>query len=171
MSDAPPADSDYRFAPGFVSRVVGRLLVLLAVLLGATTLLVALLGLPVWVLLGVAALAVAGVLVTAYLFHRRLAVLHLGADGYRLRLVRGAGVPAASWREVREAVATHHHGMPVVVLKLTDERSTILPVTVLDTYREEFVRDLQRHLQHGQGLRPLQWEDDGPDWSGGPAAL
>jgi hypothetical protein len=57
---------------------------------------------------------------------------------------------------VGEAVTTvTAAGLPVVVLKLTDERTTTIPVTLLAADREEFVRDLQRHLQHGQGLRPL----------------
>ena len=50
-------------------------------------------------LLGVAALFVGGYVIT-----RRLAIVHLGAEGYRVRLVRGAGVRAAAWTDVAEAV-------------------------------------------------------------------
>ena len=42
-----------------------------------------------------------------------------------------------------------------MVLRLREDRSTTIPVTALEGDREEFVRDLQAHLQHGQGLRPL----------------
>ncbi|MEP9362812.1 hypothetical protein ABLE68_07600 [Nocardioides sp. CN2-186] len=152
----PPASpSDYRLAPAVGARVVGGMLVGLAALLFAATALVAVLGLPVdalvvLTLVGVVALFVAGYVITA-----RLAVVHLGAEGYRVRLVRGAGVKAAAWTEVTEAVTASPGGLPVVVLKLTDSRTTTIPVTILAADREEFVRDLQAHLKRGQGLRPL----------------
>ncbi len=153
MSTVSP--SDYRLAPAVGARVVGGLLVGLAALLFAATALVAVLGLPldalvVLTLVGVVALFVAGYVVTA-----RLAIVHLGTEGYRVRLVRGAGVKAAAWTEVAEAVTASPGGLPVVVLKLTDNRTTTIPVTILAVDREDFVRDLQAHLKRGQGLRPL----------------
>jgi hypothetical protein len=42
-----------------------------------------------------------------------------------------------------------------VVLHLRDGRTTTIPVEALAADREEFVRDLQEHLQRGHGLRPL----------------
>ena len=54
-----------------------------------------------------------------------------------------------------EAVTATPQGLPVVVLRLVDGRTTTIPVTLLDVDREQFVRDLQAHLQRGQGLRPL----------------
>lgn len=154
MSTASPS-SDYRLAPAVGARLVGGLLVGLAVLLFAATALVAVLGLPldalvVLTLVGVVALFVAGYVITA-----RLVIVHLGAEGYRVRMVRGAGVKVASWAEVTEAVTASPGGLPVVVLKLTDGRATTIPVTILAVDREEFVRDLQAHLKRGQGLRPL----------------
>ena len=161
MPAAPPPDrsgsatSDYRLAPAVGARVVGGMLVGLAVLLFVATALVALLGLPVdalvvLVLLGVAALFVGGYVVTT-----RLAIVQLGTEGYRVRLVRGAGVRAAAWTDVAEAVTASPDGLPVVVLKLNGGGTTTIPVTILATDREEFVRDLQAHLKRGQGLRPL----------------
>ncbi len=150
-----PADSDYRLASALVVRVVGGLLVALAVLLVLWTVLVAVLGGPVEVLLVVAALGLAGVLAVGYVLTRRLSVVHLGAEGYRVRLIRGVGVAAAPWKQVSEAVTTTVAGSPVVRLRLGDERTTTIPVAVLAVDREEFVRDLQAHLQHGQGRRPL----------------
>lgn len=146
--------SDYRLAPSYGARVVGGLLVLLAVLLFVATALVAV-GLPADLVLVLAALGVAGVLFSGYLLTRRIPVVRLGPDGYRVRLVRGVGVPAAGWKEVGEAVTTSPGGQPVVVLRLVDGRTTTIPVTALAADREEFVRDLQAHLQRGQGLRPL----------------
>lgn len=150
-----PEVSDFRCAPALAARLVGGLLVVLALLLAAVTLLVALVGLPLLVVVLVALVGVVGVLVVGNLLARRLPVVHLGRDGYRVRLIRGAGVAAASWTDVREAVTATHDGLPVVVLRLVDERTTTIPVTVLDVDREEFVRILQVHLQRGQGLTPL----------------
>ncbi len=151
---AAPGVSDYHFAPAVGARAVGALLVLLALLLGVATAIVAVVALPVGVLVLVALLggaAVAGL----HLATRRVPVVRFDAEGYRVRLLRGAGVPQAAWTDVAEAVASTPDGLPVVVLRLTDGRATTIPVTVLDADREQFARDLQAHLQHGHGLRRL----------------
>lgn len=150
-----PEVSQFRCAPGLAARLVGGLLVALAVLLAATTVVVALAGLSLLVVALVAVLGVVGVLVAGNLLARRLPVVHLGREGYRVRLVRGVGTPAAAWTEVREAVTATHDGLPVVEIRLEGERATTIPVSVLDVDREEFVRVLQAHLQRGQGLTPL----------------
>ncbi len=150
-----PQTSDYRLAPAFAARFVGVLLVALAVLLLLVTVLVAVLGLPGVTLLVVVVVGAGATLATAYVIAQRVAVVHLGPEGYRVRLVRGAGVTAAGWHEVEEAVTATPGGVPVVQLRLSGGRSTTIPVHALAVDREEFVRDLQRHLQHGQGLRPL----------------
>ncbi|MFC5493647.1 hypothetical protein [Nocardioides caricicola] len=148
--------SDYRLAPAIGVRFVGGLLVLVAVLVFATTLLVGLLDLPGWLMLLAAVLGLLAVAVGGYVVTRRIAVVRLGADGYRVRLVRGVGVAAAGWKDVREAVtSTDGVGAPVVVLRLRDDRATTIPVRVLAADREDFVRDLLAHLQRGQGIRPL----------------
>ena len=153
---APPPDvSEYRFAPAISARIVGGLLVVVAALLAVATLVVAVAGLPILVLAAAAVVGVAAVLVAGQLLARRVAVVRLDDMGYRVRLVRGAGVTAAPWTEVQEAVTATPQGLPVVVLRLADGRTTTLPVTLLDVDREQFVRDLQAHLQRGQGLRPL----------------
>lgn len=150
-----PAPSDYRLAPAFGARLVGGLLVGLAVLMFVATAVVLALGLPVDLLIVLGAVGVVATLVAGYTLTRRVAVVHLGAEGYRVRLVRGAGVTAAGWKEVDEAVTASPGGQPVVILKLGDGRTTTIPVTALDVDREQFVRDLRAHLQRGQGLRPL----------------
>jgi len=152
---AAPQVSDYRLAPAFAARFVGGLLVSLAVLLVVVTVLVVTLRLPGVLLLAVAVVGAAATLTAAYVISQRVAAVHLGAEGYRVRLVRGAGVTAAGWREVEEAVTASPGGVPVVRLRLTEGRTTTIPVHALAADRDEFVRDLQRHLQHGQGLRPL----------------
>lgn len=157
MADAPPdtQTSDYRLAPAFAARFVGVLLVGLALVLVVATVLVAALNLPSITLLVVVVVGVVGVLTAAVVVSQRVAVVHLGEDGYRVRLVRGAGVAAAGWGEVEEAVTASPGGVPVVRLQLRDGRSTMIPVQALAADREEFVRDLQEHLQRGQRYRPL----------------
>lgn len=152
-ASGPPV-SDYRLAPALGARFAGALVVVLGLVLVVLTLLVVLLDLPVVVLVIAAVLGLAGV-ATAYAVLRRVSVVHLGETGYRVRLLRGAGVDQARWTDVAEAVTATPAGTPVLVLKLRDGTTTTIAVQVLDADREEFVRDLQRHLQHGHGLRPL----------------
>ena len=80
-------------------------------------------------------------------------VVRLTPEGYRVQWVRGVGAPSARWKDVEDAVTTTIAGAPVVVLRLRDGRTTTIPVGVIATDREEFVRDVQRHLRRAQGLR------------------
>ena len=86
---------------------------------------------------------------------RRGWVVRFTDEGFRVQWVRGVGVAAARWKDVEDAVTTTSAGSPVVVLRLRSGRTTTIPVEMLAGDREEFVRDLQRHLQRGHGLRPL----------------
>ena len=92
MPDVSPEVSRYRFAPAISARIVGGLLVVLAVLLAVATVVVAVAGLSVLVLAVAAVVGVAAVFVVGHLLTRRVAVVRLDAAGYRVRLVRGAGV-------------------------------------------------------------------------------
>lgn len=147
--------SGYRLAPTLAARLLGMLLVGMALAVLLVTLLVAAFAGPPALVLVPAGLAVAAVFVLGYLLRQRLRVLELDDEGYRVRLMRGAGVKEASWREVEEAVAASPRGIDCVVLQLRDGRTTSIPVSALDAPREEVVRDLQEHLRRGQGLRPL----------------
>jgi hypothetical protein len=149
------ATSDYRLSPALGARLMGLLLVLLAVVLFAATAVVALLRLTPDLLILVALLGLAGVFTAGWALTRRSYVVRLGEQGYRVRLIRGAGVKAARWKDVEDAVTTTRHDLAVVVLRLRDGRTTTIPVAALAADREAFVRDLQQHLQHGQGRRPL----------------
>jgi hypothetical protein len=157
MSSERPdqAVSDYRLAPLVVARFVGASLVGLAVLMFAGTALVALLGLPPDLLVVLLALGVALVFTLGWWLRSRVAVVHLDAAGYRVRFVRGVGTPAAAWSEVTELATVTSRGLPCVVLHLAGGGATTIPVEALAGDREVFVRDLQAHLQRGQGLRPL----------------
>jgi hypothetical protein len=150
-----PGRSDYRLSPALAARLVGLLLVVLAVTLFAVTALVAVLHLTPDLLVVLAVLGLVAVFGTGYLLTRRSYVVRLDDEGYRVRLVRGAGVDAARWKDVEDAATSTPRGVPAVVLTLKDGRTTTIPVAALAADREEFVRDLQAHLQHGQGLRPL----------------
>ena len=154
MSADVPEVSEYRFAPLVGARLVGGLLVALAALLAVATLVVAVAGLPLDVIVVVALLGIVAVVAAGVLL-RRVPVVRLAPEGYRVRLVRGAGATTAAWTDVAEAATATPDGLPVVVIRLEDGRTTTIPVTLLATDREQFVRDLQAHLQRGQGLRPL----------------
>ena len=151
-----PEPSDYRLSPALAARLVGLLLVVLAVLLFVVTALVAVLDLTPDLLVVVAAVGLVAVFGTGYLLTRRAYVVRLDGDGYRVRLVRGAGVDAARWKDVEDAGTSSPRGVPAVVLTLKDGRTTTIPVAALAADREEFVRDLQQHLNSGNGYRPLR---------------
>ncbi|HCB05798.1 MAG TPA: hypothetical protein PLZ93_19000 [Nocardioides sp.] len=153
MTAAPPAL--YRLAPAVVARFLGLALVGLALILFAGTAVVALVGLPLDVLVAVVLVGVVGCVVLGWWLRSRAWVMRCTDDGYRVRLVRGAGVTEARWDAVEDAVTTYRHDIACVQLRLRDGRTTTIPVGVLAVDREQFVRDLQRRLQHGHGLKPL----------------
>jgi hypothetical protein len=152
---SPTSSSDYRLSPTLGARLMGLLLVVLALLLFVVTALVALLNLTPDLLVVLAALGLVGIFGFGYVLTRRLYVVRLDESGYRVRLIRGAGVTSAEWKDVDDAATTTPRGIPCVVLRLRDGRTTTIPVAAVAADREEFVRDLQAHLQRGHGLRPL----------------
>ena len=143
--------SDYRLAPALGARLLGSALVGLAVLILVVTLMVALLDLSVLFVAVVAALGLAAVLVAGHVLTRRMYVVRLGEDGYQVRMVRGAGVRTARWTEVEDAVATSPHGIHCLVLRLRDGRTTTIPVQALAVDRDEFARDVRAHLERSAG--------------------
>ena len=145
---------DYRLAPTFVARLLGLALVGLALVLFAGTAVVAMAGLPPDLLIVVVLVCVLSAAGFAWWLRSRAWVLRCTDDGYRVRLVRGAGVTEARWSAVEDAVTTFRHDVACVQLRLRDGRSTTIPVGVLAVDREEFVRELQDRLQRGHGLRP-----------------
>ena len=146
--------SGYRLAPALAARLVGLLLVVLAGLVLLATVLVAVLDGPTVLLLVVGATALVAVLALTVPL-RAIRVVELDEEGYRVRMIRGAGVRAARWREVEDAVAASPRGVDCVVLRLRDGRTTSIPVAAVDASREDFVEDLRAHLRRGQGLRPI----------------
>ena len=123
--------SDYRLAPALGARLLGSALVGLAVLILVVTLMVALLDLSVLFVAVVAALGLAAVLVAGHVLTRRMYVVRLGEDGVlHLRPARG---------------------IHCLVLRLRDGRTTTIPVQVLAVDRDEFARDVRAHLERSAG--------------------
>jgi len=143
--------SDYRLSPALGARLLGSALVGLAVLVFVLTLVVALMELSAVFVGVVAALGLAAVLVGGHLLTRRAYVVRLGEDGYRVRMVRGAGVREARWTEVEDAVAASPRGVDCLILRLRDGRTTTIPVQVLAADRDEFARDVRAHLERSSG--------------------
>lgn len=142
----------YRFAPAVTARFVGLAFLVLAVYLFLGVIVVSVVGgdLPTVLVLLVVGLAVVGA--WAWWLLTRAYVVRCSAEGYRIGFVRGAGVKQASWGEVESASADTVRGIQLLVLHLTGGRRTSIPVAVLATDKEEFVREMQRHLASGQGI-------------------
>ena len=153
---AVPTDTpavDYGVAPQVRARVMGAFLVLLGVLVCASTVVVSLFQLPLEVMSAVIVLVVVAVFGGGHLLTRRTYVVRADADGYRVRLVRGAGVKAARWQDVEDVVASHVAGARCVQLRLRNGGTTTIPVDVLAIDGDDFVRELQNRLDQGHGYR------------------
>jgi len=150
----PTEPTDFRLAPAFVAQLLGLALVALALLLFIGTAVVALSGLPADLLVAVVLGCVAAAAGFAW-WLRRTWVLRCTDEGYRVQLVRGAGVREERWSQVEDAVTTYRHDVACLELRLRDGRTTTIPVGVLAVDKDELVRELQVRLQRGHGLRPL----------------
>lgn len=148
--------SEYRFAPALLVRSLGALLAVVGLLLSTVVALVAFAGLPVLVLTVSVVVAVVVVVVGGLLASRRTTLVRFDEAGYQVRLLRGAGVKQARWREVEDAVTAHVAGQDCVVLRLKDGRTTTIPVSVLDADPGALLRDLTAHLDRGHGYRRLR---------------
>ena len=145
----------YRLAPAVVARILGLALVLLAVVAFAATIAVAVAGGSIDLVVGIVIGGALVVVIAAWWLRTKAWVVRCSADGYAVRLVRGAGVRQAPWTEVRDAVTTTTRGIACLVIRLGDGTSTSIPVGLLAIDREQFVREMQRHLGEGQRITPL----------------
>lgn len=137
------------------ARLLGAFLTAIGVVLVVTTILVAVADLDRAVLGGMALLALAGLVVLGLTLVRRRYVVRLDDQGYRVRLVRGAGAVAARWSDVEDLGTVTSRGADCVVLRLRDGRTTTIPVAMLAMDRERFVEELQRRLDAAHGYRRL----------------
>jgi hypothetical protein len=133
----------------------GAALVVVALLLLAATMVTALGRLPVELLVGAGLFSAVSLAALAWWLRARAWVLRCTEAGYRIRLVRGAGVVEARWSDVEQVVATYRHDIACLELRLRDGRTTTIPVGVLEVDRDELARHVQGRLQRGHGLRPL----------------
>jgi hypothetical protein len=147
--------TDYRISQrvvlgllGALTAVVGGLLVGVVAVAGALDLPVAVFGTAVVVALLV-------VLAGGVFLRGRLVVVRLDEVGYRVRMVRGVGVPQARWTDVEDVVATTAAGERCVVLRLRDGRTSTIPVRMLAVDAETFAKELQGHLNRGHGYRRI----------------
>jgi hypothetical protein len=135
--------------------MMGIVLAFAGLLVLVTAVLVALLEWPAAVLSVVLVGAVLGLLAAGLVLTRRATVVRLDETGYTVRLVRGAGVRTGRWKDVEDVVARTIEGARCVVLRRRDGRTTTIPVGILAAPADEFVRDLQQHLNRGHGYRPV----------------
>jgi len=145
----------YRFAPAVAARFVGLAVVALAVLMFVVTIVVAAAGGSMTLVVLVLAIGLVAVGLGTWWLLRRAYVVRCDEVGYRVRMVRGAGVSQASWGEVEGAAAVTVRGVQLLDLRLSGDRVTHIPVALLALDKEEFVRAMRRHLQAGQQVRPL----------------
>ena len=160
--------TEYRFSSTLLVRLLGALLVAVGAVVLAVGVLVALTALPALALTVVVCLGVLTVVVAGVAATRAGPVVRLDEAGYQVRLLRGAGVTRARWRDVEDAVTMEVAGHDCVVLRLRDGRTTSIPVRVLDVSEERVVADLAGHLDRGHGYRRLPGRDPRPR-RGGPA--
>lgn len=147
--------SDYRLAPPVTVRLLGAGLALAGLLVVVAVLGGALLSWPSAVLSVTVVVAVLGVVALAVALRRMAPVVRLDETGYEVRWVRGAGVRQGRWKDVEDMLATTVAGDRVVVLRRRDGRTTTIPVGILAGSPDDFVRDLQQHLDRGHGYRPI----------------
>lgn len=134
---------------------MGSFLAGLGVLTLLVTALAGILGLPIIALSIEIVLVVAAVVVAGWLLTGKAVVVRLEEDGYQVRLVRGAGVKQGRWKDVEDVVVTTTAGERCVVLRLRDGRTTTVPVRALAAEPAAFVKDLQEHLNTGHGYRRI----------------
>jgi hypothetical protein len=151
--------STYRFAPALLVRMLAAALMLGGILVALAALLVWLLGAPT-VVLSVAVLLAALLAAGAGLVSTRvgapiLTVVRFDDTGYRVRLLRSAGVRQGRWSDVEDVVTATLSGHECVVLRMRDGRTTTVPVDVLATTPRAFLADLEAHLDAAHGYRRL----------------
>jgi len=138
--------SDYRLAPHIAARLLGIGLVVLGLLVAVATAVIVLFAWTIWILAVVVVGGILVLLVGGSWLSRKAWVVRLTDDGYQVRFVRGVGVPRARWADVEELVTDTVAGSPCLILRLRAGEATTIPVEVLATDREQFVREVGAHL-------------------------
>jgi hypothetical protein len=141
----------YRLDGAVVMRVAGSLFVVV----GIAWALIALTAGKTPLLFAVAALTVvvAGLSLVAAIRPPR--ILTLSDTGFQVSLVRGAGTAAANWDEVEAVDSRLAAGTASIVLTLTEDRSTAIPLALLGRRRVEAQREIHDRLNDAYGYRHL----------------
>jgi len=147
--------TEYRFSQPLLVRLLGALIAITGGVVLAVGLLVAFTPVPRALLTTVVCVGVLTVVGAGLALTRLTPVVRLDEAGYQVRLLRGAGVTRARWRDVEDAVTMQVAGQDCVVLRLRDGRTTSIPVRVLDAPPDRIVADLATHLDRGHGYRRL----------------
>lgn len=147
--------SDYRLSPAVAVRLMGVGLALAGLLVLVVVLGGLLFTWPAAVLSTVVVAAFVAVLALALVLWRLAPVVRLDEIGYEVRWVRGAGIRQGRWKDVEDVLATTVAGDRVVVLRRRDGQTTTIPVGIIAGAPDDFVRDLQQHLNRGHGYRPI----------------
>lgn len=148
MSAPSPTDvSEYRLSPLVFARIVGAYLIVFALVLLAGTALVGALEWSGDLLVVVLGVGLLGLIALAWWLRTRLVLVRLTGTGYRVRMIRAAGVVEGRWPEVEDAVAATPQGVECVVLRLKDGRTTTIPVALLAADKDDFARDVRARLR------------------------
>ncbi len=146
----------YRWSRALVLRPIGVVVALLGVLwvVGVAAVEWTSSGLDGFV---VVALAVTGLILVAAVVTtaRPPVVLDLSPEGYRVRHVRGSGIPAAAWRDVESVVTRPSAAGAMVVFELAGGRQSVLPVALLGGRAREAEREIHDRLNTAHGYRAL----------------
>ncbi|GAA4818344.1 hypothetical protein ACFQ0K_09770 [Nocardioides caeni] len=148
MSSAASSEtSDYRLAPPVMARFVGAYLILLAVLLLAATVLVAAVGTSPDLIVVLLVVGVLGLIALSWWMRSKLVVLRLTDAGYRVRMIRAAGVTEARWSEVEDLVAATPRGVECLVIRLKQGGSTTIPVELVAGDKDDVARAVRDRLR------------------------
>ncbi|WP_188779905.1 hypothetical protein [Marmoricola endophyticus] len=151
MSASDDQVTEYAVAAPVRARLMAALLLVVGVVLLVVSILVFLLDLPRDVLSALVILVLVAVVGGGYAVTRRTWLFRADPVGYRVRMVRGAGVRQARWHDVHDVVTTTVHGARCVVLRLQDGTSTTIPVSVLALDADAFARAVRGHLDAAHG--------------------
>ena len=106
-----------------------------------------------WMLLSIAFAVLVGCLIRFVWLPPVL--LEVSSHGYRLVHMRGGGVPAANWSEVDSVATGRQDDGSVMVVTLTDGRTTSVPLVLLGTHTMAAEREMHRRLNSAFGYRRL----------------
>lgn len=151
MSTTTSGTRAYRLDRAVVLRVVGPFFVLV----GVAWMLLTAVGGGATPALVLAVLTLAVALGGAVALYRPPVVVALSEDGYRVSLIRGAGVSAASWSDVDSVDTNLAGGAPSIVITLHGSRTTVIPLSLLGRHHVDAQRDIHNRLNTAFGYRHL----------------